>query len=534
MSHLAHFGIENFKVFKGLTEFEFRPITILTGTNSSGKSSLIKGILLAKEIFKNISNLSNNNQQIDFNLIEKLIIPNRLMGNFENLVNRNTALSNNTFSLVFPIRFTLLEDLMTLKLTYSSDGLVINNGQLIDVKIILNKSKTIIFHFWGSIENAWQGKVKFSTIYKLLSRDIKRAREVNDIFDEIKFIHEKYDAKINPDTFEIIIPKEGKKQIENLQNKLDNLFKEYRIIQSRGDFFRSLNGADFDETFHSKITYYHLNFHQNPITKFNFNQPLLNYSFLLDSKELKKRFPDYDDDELLDWINKNRRRREQFELKYGKNWLNNLIHEELKWLDSITFFEINNYDYTGLNVIKNLSEGSLFCDDEAYPNCYSLNNEFKEFLGGEEFLIKSTFNAKNQFVSNFEDNQLNFHILLKEIIYNGFVESIKTLSRIFKSNSFVPSDRASVNRLYFHEKQSELHQLVTLYQSTKISNTAISFMNEYTKMFSIADSIEIESTTDSIGSRIFLVKNDIREELADMGYGYSQLLPIVLKIAIII
>lgn len=47
--HLKGFGLENFRVFKDYTWFDFAPITILTGPNNSGKSSLIKAILLIKE-----------------------------------------------------------------------------------------------------------------------------------------------------------------------------------------------------------------------------------------------------------------------------------------------------------------------------------------------------------------------------------------------------------------------------------------------------------------------------------------------------
>lgn len=53
------FSIENFKVFNQKTEFEFAPITILTGPNNSGKSSLTKGLAALlnaqkKDIFKGI------------------------------------------------------------------------------------------------------------------------------------------------------------------------------------------------------------------------------------------------------------------------------------------------------------------------------------------------------------------------------------------------------------------------------------------------------------------------------------------------
>jgi len=44
-------GIENFRVFKDYTEFKLAPITVLTGPNNSGKSSLIKLLSLLKYSF---------------------------------------------------------------------------------------------------------------------------------------------------------------------------------------------------------------------------------------------------------------------------------------------------------------------------------------------------------------------------------------------------------------------------------------------------------------------------------------------------
>lgn len=49
MSHLTGFGLENFRVFKDYTWFDFAPITILVGPNNSGKSSLTKALLLLQD-----------------------------------------------------------------------------------------------------------------------------------------------------------------------------------------------------------------------------------------------------------------------------------------------------------------------------------------------------------------------------------------------------------------------------------------------------------------------------------------------------
>jgi AAA15 family ATPase/GTPase len=40
-THLKGFGLENFRVFKDYTWFDFAPITILTGPNNSDKSSTV-------------------------------------------------------------------------------------------------------------------------------------------------------------------------------------------------------------------------------------------------------------------------------------------------------------------------------------------------------------------------------------------------------------------------------------------------------------------------------------------------------------
>ena len=46
------FGVKNFRVFgdKGVS-LKLKPVTILTGENSSGKSSIVKAMLLLRDYF---------------------------------------------------------------------------------------------------------------------------------------------------------------------------------------------------------------------------------------------------------------------------------------------------------------------------------------------------------------------------------------------------------------------------------------------------------------------------------------------------
>lgn len=58
MTHLKYFGLKNFLVFdaEGYL-FKFAPITLITGANNSGKSSIFKALSLRKESFTKNFNL---------------------------------------------------------------------------------------------------------------------------------------------------------------------------------------------------------------------------------------------------------------------------------------------------------------------------------------------------------------------------------------------------------------------------------------------------------------------------------------------
>ena len=52
---LKKIGLKNIRSFKNLKDFEFKPITVLCGTNSSGKSTILKSLLLWKQTLENLA-----------------------------------------------------------------------------------------------------------------------------------------------------------------------------------------------------------------------------------------------------------------------------------------------------------------------------------------------------------------------------------------------------------------------------------------------------------------------------------------------
>ena len=62
-------GVENFRVFKNYTEFELRPLTLLTGPNNAGKSSLTKLLLLLNNGFQQLNFKKGKHNLEDFDKI---------------------------------------------------------------------------------------------------------------------------------------------------------------------------------------------------------------------------------------------------------------------------------------------------------------------------------------------------------------------------------------------------------------------------------------------------------------------------------
>ncbi|HEX5155186.1 MAG TPA: AAA family ATPase [Parafilimonas sp.] len=65
---LKAFSVDNFRIFKDDEFIDFAPLTILTGKNNSGKSSLIKALRLFSSSLKASSGLTLNFDDPDLKL----------------------------------------------------------------------------------------------------------------------------------------------------------------------------------------------------------------------------------------------------------------------------------------------------------------------------------------------------------------------------------------------------------------------------------------------------------------------------------
>lgn len=134
------FTLKNFRVFdeKQGGIFDLKPITILTGCNSSGKSSLVKSILLLKDFFCQLDKSGRfSNCKLDFgNTTIKL-------GKYD-AVRNSRSRKGSKMTFVYDVYLDILNEKVQVGLTFKADDRdVLNNGWLDSVSVKKEDGTTI-------------------------------------------------------------------------------------------------------------------------------------------------------------------------------------------------------------------------------------------------------------------------------------------------------------------------------------------------------------------------------------------------------
>ena len=94
------FTIKNFRVFdeEGVS-FDLKPLTILTGCNSSGKSSIVKAVLLLNSFLSQIKHAFDNKEEIELSKFKLDFnkYPENTLGRFDKVVNKCSSFKKITF-----------------------------------------------------------------------------------------------------------------------------------------------------------------------------------------------------------------------------------------------------------------------------------------------------------------------------------------------------------------------------------------------------------------------------------------------------
>uniref|UniRef100_UPI0040495F8F DUF3696 domain-containing protein n=2 Tax=Flavobacterium sp. TaxID=239 RepID=UPI0040495F8F len=109
---------------------------------------------------------------------------------------------------------------------------------------------------------------------------------------------------------------------------------------------------------------------------------------------------------------------------------------------------------------------------------------------------------------------------------------LKDFSSLLENTEYIEAVRANTKRLYTNDSQgTSFNELILEYRSRDISETSITFINKWLKKFEIADEVVFENI-EGVANTVSLLKDNEKIALADLGYGITQFLPIIMRISL--
>ena len=166
---------------------------------------------------------------------------------------------------------------------------------------------------------------------------------------------------------------------------------------------------------------------------------------------------------------------------------------------------------------------------------YQVSSVFKIQDGGNEAFYDEPVLVFSKLFKLFLDDNLTM-IQRKDLhpfmLKQPLKRILQDFSSIIENTEYIEAVRANTRRLYTNDSQGTgFNELILDYTSREIDDLAIKFINKWLKAFEIADEI-IFKNVEGVATSIYL-KSYLEEiALADLGYGITQFLPILLKIAL--
>jgi predicted ATPase len=185
--------------------------------------------------------------------------------------------------------------------------------------------------------------------------------------------------------------------------------------------------------------------------------------------------------------------------------------------------------YTCLGTkLSNLVDSLDLDDNEIF---YDISDHLKGIIAAK---LANDIEILEGINRDYEDCFVDFILKLFENIFNGFKHSFPNLPV-----DYLPSVRGNIQRVYSNETQGTIfNELLFKYVNHEFdienhNETILPFINKWLKEFEIGDEFKIRRVEGSV-SVPYIIKNGKEILLADLGFGITQFLPLLLKISLMI
>ena len=510
MPNLEGLGLQNFRTFSNKENLEFAPITLITGTNNAGKSTIFKAIKFLAHNFKN----GIVSETLDFQTMK------HELGNLERIVNHTSMTAFKSSEIPSQSMYSRLSDL------HRKD-----DGQSIELPIF-EEDEDLVFAFPGKFGNSREISAALEVRYALnqsvsshgrkadvaVTHHIKNIAIVKDgeylHWSNIMGLRTNYDE---PDDWELVTSLDLKKIIQLIRDTPFKIKEAFAPNEKTEEYF-TVDLFSRIEKF--KQTFFDLPFFKNKNDGYEgFTEKFI---------EGKSLFSDYsgltaeEKSKLL-----------AIEQKVFAELLQGKDNSQYKILDCFK----HNFSSIIDGMEKDIVRAEL---KDAIP-------DEKQETSGE----KNLRDLYKPTMFQTTPNSMLFTSLLGAI-EKDFLATVQQKIDSLKNVYFLPTTRGR-NREWFIDEQNtadtqiamdfaaidfEHHQQIQKFVNFWIGKGEINELEEKGKNrlkgFNIGKELFV-FRDETIGlTKIFLVNFDgTKTPLVDLGYGVSQLLPIIMKIAII-
>lgn len=470
-------GVTNFRVFKDRQEFDIKPITLLTGPNNAGKSAFTKLLELLK--------LGVNNLELK--------LGRHNLGQFENAINWKSEVKE--FQIDFSADFKFFKKDLITKLTF-------REGAVKKIEICNSENSFFEFEIYTATTThpsdisatiSWE-----SLILKINYKEIidcffeKNIDIISGIRDrEVTYSKlSKYPYKTDDISFanyrnpNIILDK-NYPQLHDLQSEENDNGISFVNSYVDLEYFPSASLIDstIDRNSNNKSRYILYHIFVNGI---NVTDSLSDYLIEIQDELLHKSF-----------------------LEIPANVEANHFSSILKSTLMLPFKNIKE------NFQENLIKLELF-------------NESSDILELKENEIYKLIFTEKLIGWDWYDSDSGFSF------FQQFPKQIELFENSLKNVYFLSAQRGSTERVLLNNGNLEINRVLKEYEDIhNRANSAIStFIQKAFEIFDIIGKFEVRSFENTI--MVPYMSVDGKEiSFADLGFGYSQIVPIILKIVVL-
>ena len=542
-------SIKNFRVFNedGVI-LELKPLTVLTGCNSAGKSSIVRAVLLINTYLTQVKNAIENNEPINLRefKIDYSTYPNNQLGRFDRIVHEGSSLKK--ICIGYSVYSHMLsEDVDVLLEFVSDDNDELNNAYLDSITM---KTKD------GAFYSSCRDNAPVCNL-NIVREQCLEFLPIEYIIHNLCGLEQVYDIENNISKDEYDSSRDA--MLSFLRNcdkqRIKDILKYIRTTSNKDSIVVRNNVKP--EVIEWTIT--NGSFFMIPVLEWLNSLPKENLSIEVQNKLLQN-----STDTLIkasnkiirDYVDSN------FETfgEYFKNY-ENLFFEDLK---IITFSKkrtpsLLKPSYMNINqndVLQELFNSSaVFYDFNGNRTTPIKIKEFDDpvsfsLLYNVVMLWNKKFNSEDDsiFYNCTDFGSLYFTHSMYKLLTTFFTDILNEVvcPEWCGNVEYVSSSRATIKRLYTLDSEDDFSSLLKKYfekkrqylEYQKSGRTPMrdykvnSFMNHWIKEFGIGDSITLSTDEEGLGVQIRLhnTAEDKGRVLADEGYGITSILSVLLQI----